>query len=61
MKSIRIGNTKVLNIAKLSCWPAEVPWMKVHYSNSQEFARITRNDHPIEQEWSIHPRSGVDS
>ncbi len=34
---------------------------EVHYSNSKELARMTRNDPPIEQEWSIRPKSGVDS
>ncbi len=34
---------------------------EVHYLNLQEFARMTRNDPLIEQEWSIRPHSGVDS
>ncbi len=41
MKSIRIGNTKVLNISKLSCWPTEVPWMR---STLFEFTGICQND-----------------
>ncbi len=41
MNSIRIGNTKVFNISKLSCWPAEVPWMK---STLFEFTTIWQDD-----------------
>ncbi len=34
---------------------------EVHYLNSHEFARMTRNDPRFEQERSIRPHSGVDS
>ncbi len=61
MKGIHIRNTKVLNISKLSCWPAEVPRMRSTPFEFTEICRMTENDPLIEQEWSIHARSGVDS
>ncbi len=63
MKSIRIANMKVLNMFKLSCWPAEVTWMRRTLLELIVIviviARKTRNYPLTEHEWSIPPHSAV--
>ncbi len=46
-----------------SCWPAEVTRMRrtLFELIVIVIARMTRNDTPTEHEWSIGPRSAVDS
>ncbi len=46
-----------------ACWHAEITWMRgtLFKLIVNVIAKMTRNDPPTEHEWSIRPRSAVDS